>query len=395
MRNRIYILNLLFLFPMWMSKTLQPLFWEMEGKLFLFSASYVAMAIAGTFSLWYANLIRRSGIKRGLVLGFLLYGAGLILRAYPVNFPLAILTGLIAGIGASVTGLALKGLILEIDEEKRKSVILQTDNIYTLSQSLGAMAAGLLVSILALFMNNGFQWSLVITGLLTISALTCIPNHSQLASHSLPETSLQKTQIRYSFPANKILYSTIFIAFFINGACWAIFLPLIPIYLKGLNMTPAQIGLVISGGVIAGFLLKNIYIIINKHAANNISLGVFTVLTASAISLSFLFFGRGDGVLFGISIIAFYMFRTVLALIIDLIEMHIAGRGNAMSVFGIRQTAFLSGDVAGGIAMPFFFKSGVLIPHVLLLVSMIAIASFLIASCAKLSEKHVWKATLN
>ena len=121
MRNKIYLMNALFLFPMWMSKTLQPLYWDLENKLDLFSASYVSMAIAGTFSLLYAGIVRKLGIRTGLIIGYVFYAVGLILRAYPVNLTVAILTGLIAGIGASVTGLALKGLLLEIKEEKRKT----------------------------------------------------------------------------------------------------------------------------------------------------------------------------------------------------------------------------------------------------------------------------------
>lgn len=81
MRNQIYILNILFLLPMWMSKTIQPVFWDMQGKLSLFSASYVAMAIAGALSVAYAGIIKRMGLTGALTAGFLLYALGLVLRA--------------------------------------------------------------------------------------------------------------------------------------------------------------------------------------------------------------------------------------------------------------------------------------------------------------------------
>ncbi|WP_048993695.1 MFS transporter [Klebsiella pneumoniae] len=394
MRNKIYLLNALFLFPMWMSKTLQPLYWELEDKLNLFSASYVSMAIAGTFSIIYAGIVRKLGIRTGLIIGYVFYAAGLILRAYPVNLTVAILTGFIAGIGASVTGLALKGLLLEIKEEKRKKVILQTDNIYTLSQSLGALAAGVMVSALALISGPGYQQALIITGLLTLSSVIFIP---KLEKHSLavPNKSSEFKDEKYSFSNNRMLYSAIFLAFFIHGASWAIVLPLIPVYLKDSGMSASWIGATISAGVIAGLILKNLYISFNKQSGSMLSLGVFTLLTCLSVSLSFHLLGSGVAMLFAGSVVVFYMFRTVLSLIIDLIEVDIAGKSNAMSVFGIRQTAFLCGDVAGGIAMPFIYKHGFIGNHTLLFSLTVILASFLVASCSKLSEKLAWKETMN
>ncbi|MCY2037396.1 MFS transporter [Klebsiella pneumoniae] len=394
MRNKIYLMNALFLFPMWMSKTLQPLYWDLENKLDLFSASYVSMAIAGTFSLLYAGIVRKLGIRTGLIIGYVFYAVGLILRAYPVNLTVAILTGLIAGIGASVTGLALKGLLLEIKEEKRKNVMLQTDNIYTLSQSLGAMAAGVLVSALSFMSGHGYQQALIITGLLTLSAVIFIP---KLEKHSMavPHKSYDMKVKKNSFSNNRMLYSAIFLAFFIHGACWAVVLPLIPVYLKNSGISATWIGITISAGVIAGLLLKNIYIYFNKQSGSTLSLSLFTLLTCLSISLSFHLFGAGAAIFYASSIVLFYMFRTVLSLIIDFIEVDIAGKGNAMSVFGIRQTAFLCGDVAGGIAMPFLYKNGFLENHTLIFSLAVILASFLVASCSKLSEKLAWKETLN
>lgn len=395
MLKKIYLLNILFLFPMWMSKTIQPLYWNIEGKLSLFSASYVAMAVAGTFSLIYAGMIRKAGIRNALLLGYLFYGAGLILRAYPLNFTVAVLTGVIAGIGASVTGLALKGLILEVREEKRKQVILQTGNISTLSQSLGALISGLLVSLLALFFKDGYQQTLIVTGLITVAGTLFLPYEKEIRK-------AESVNIVKKIPAweafrtvNKKLYASIFFAFFVHGACWAVIIPLVPVYLKNLALSPGEIGSVISLGVISGFLLKNLYVFLCKNAGKNYSLVIFTVLTCCSLFISFRLLGLNESLLYSVSIVAFYMFRTVLLMIIDMKEVEIANKGHSMAVFGIRQTAFLTGDVAGGIAMPYLYKGMILANHSLVFIMLILFASFMIVSCSKLSERKEWNETLS
>ncbi len=378
---------------MWMSKTIQPLYWNIEGKLSLFSASYVAMAVAGTFSMIYASMIRKAGIRNALLLGYLFYGAGLILRAYPVNFSVAVLTGVIAGIGASVTGLALKGLILEVREEKRKQVILQTGNINTLSQSLGALISGLLVSLLAVFFKDGYQQTLIVTGFITVVGTFFLPSEKEIKKVESVSAG-KKISAREAFRAvNKKLYTSIFFAFFVHGACWAVIIPLIPVYLKNIALSPGEIGLVISLGVVSGFLLKNIYIFLSKNAGRNYSLAVFTALTCFSLYVSFRFLGLNESLLYSISIVTFYMFRTVLLMLIDMKEVEIANKGNSMAIFGIRQTAFLTGDVAGGIAMPYLYKEMILANHSLIFIMLILFASFMIVSCSKLSERKEWNET--
>lgn len=204
----------------------------------------------------------------------------------------------------------------------------------------------------------------------------------------------KKISAREAFRAvNKKLYTSIFFAFFVHGACWAVIIPLIPVYLKNIALSPGEIGLVISLGVVSGFLLKNLYIFLSKNAGRNYSLAVFTALTCFSLYVSFRFLGLNESLLYSISIVTFYMFRTVLLMLIDMKEVEIANKGNSMAIFGIRQTAFLTGDVAGGIAMPYLYKGMILANHSLIFIMLILFASFMIVSCSKLSERKEWNET--
>ncbi|MFW8068595.1 hypothetical protein ACOIER_29395, partial [Klebsiella pneumoniae] len=80
-------------------------------------------------------------------------------------------------------------------------------------------------------------------------------------------------------------------------------LPLIPVYLKNSGISATWIGITISAGVIAGLLLKNIYIYFNKQSGSTLSLSLFTLLTCLSISLSFHLFGAGAAIFYASSIV--------------------------------------------------------------------------------------------
>ncbi|MGC0787415.1 MFS transporter [Pantoea agglomerans] len=391
MQKRIYLLNALFLFPMWISKTLQPLFWAGEGKLSLFSLSYVAMAVAGSLSIFYSSLIVKTGIRSALLIGYALYGTGLIMRAYPHNAFLAILTGLTAGIGASVTGITLRALLLEIDDVNRKKAVLHTDNISTLSQSFGAMLSGLLVSFVSFYFHDGYQISLWITGLLAMSSVLFVPKTGYKDNFSVHKKGGN------SLPLKKkpdTITTFIFIACFAQGLCWAVLIPLVPIYLKDMGYSINYVGVILSSGVALGFILKNTYVSLTKKYNINNSLMLFTFLSSISVFLSMWLLSERMKLYFAIAIIAFYTFKATMSLILNFIEMNIAEKGRAHSVFGIRQTAFLTGDIAGGILMPFVYNHNILTRYSLIVPVLLLIASALIKKCDKLAERKEWSQVL-
>lgn len=384
MQKQLYILNILFLLSMWISKTLQPIFWNMQGKLWLFSASYVAMAVAGSLSLFYSTFINYIGLRKSLILGFSLYAVGLMLRAYPINIAIAILIGFIAGVGASVTGLTLKALLLELSVNIRQKVILHTNNINALTQSLGAVLSGFLVTLIAIFTTRCYEVALIFTGLICASSIFFVP-------HNLPTKKFllinKKASLWYLFVNNKLFYTTLFVAFFINGICWAVIIPLIPIYLKTLHLDISTIGIVISAGIIIGLIIKNLYIYLFEHSNKRTALFIATFLTISSLYSSFIFLNYQSALLYSLTIIVFYAFKTLHSLLLSIIEVAMTAQHNAMLVLSLRQTAFLSGDIIGGIFMPFIYHNKLLMQYPAFFVFIIAIASIIIIYASKLSER--------
>ncbi len=371
---------------MWISKTLQPIYWEQQAQLTLFSISYVMMAIAGACSLLYAKGLSRIGTKNGLIVGFFLYGSGLVLRAYPTGMAIAVTSGLMAGMGASIIAIALKSLIFNIDKQEQNKVVLHTDNLSTVAQSLGALIAGGLVTILSVIDQSPYRSALLISRAMVLIAIVAIPSLKiQQTEKSLTKKISQKNASFFHFLIKTDL--VLFIAFIISGASWALILPIIPVYLKNMHFSDANVGLVLSLGVISGLILKNLFMFIFSGKEKSISLLVFSGLCMLMLYGMFWSIKYGSTIIFAFSIISMYMFRTVCSLLINLVEMEIARKGNAEHIFGLIQTAFLTGDIFGGIALPYVYKSGFLVNYPLVIIVFILLSNILIYSCAKTSAK--------
>lgn len=367
---------------MWISKTLQPIYWEQQAQLTLFSISYVMMAIAGACSLLYAKGLSQIGTKHGLMVGFFLYGGGLVLRAYPTGMAIAVTSGLMAGMGASIIAIALKSLIFNIDKQEQNKVLLHTDNLSTIAQSLGAFIAGGLVTILSIIDQTPYRSALLISGVMVLIAIVAIPSLKiPKTEKPLVKKGSQKNTSFFPFLSKADLI--LFIAFIISGASWALILPIIPVYLKNMHFSDTNVGLVLSLGVITGLVLKNLFMFIFSDKDKPISLLVFSGLCMLMLYGMFWSIKFSSPIVFAISVIAMYMFRTVCSLLINLVEMEIARKGNAEHIFGLIQTAFLTGDIFGGITLPYAYESGFLVNTPLVIIIFILISNILIYACAK------------
>lgn len=216
------------------------------------------------------------------------------------------------------------------------------------------------MTILSIIDQNPYRSALLFSGAMVLIAIIAIPS----LKTPLNETPLAKNPTKKSASFFHFLSKTdlvLFIAFIISGASWALILPIIPVYLKNMHFSDANVGLVLSLGVITGLVLKNLFMFIFSDKDKPISLLVFSGLCMLMLYGMFWSIKFSSPIVFAISVIAMYMFRTVCSLLINLVEMEIARKGNAEHIFGLIQTAFLTGDIFGGIALPYVYESGFLV----------------------------------
>jgi hypothetical protein len=100
--------QLLFFGGMWLSKTVQPLYFAQQHALDRFGAGYSAMALAGASSFLVGLLQDRWGSRGVLTVGTLLYAVGLALRVYYGSMLIAVLSGIVPGLGASTVLVGLR-----------------------------------------------------------------------------------------------------------------------------------------------------------------------------------------------------------------------------------------------------------------------------------------------
>src|SRR5580658_6004803 len=80
--RQMVVFNLLFFTGMWLSKTVQPLYFQAHGRLEYFGLSYSAMAVAGTIAFVAGTIGDRIGYGVTLRLGAALYAVGMALRVF-------------------------------------------------------------------------------------------------------------------------------------------------------------------------------------------------------------------------------------------------------------------------------------------------------------------------
>lgn len=150
--------HVFFFAAMWASKTLHPIFFENSGHLANFGLSYSAMALAGYFSFLTGSLTDRMGAGKTLGLGSMLYAIGMFLRAFPDSSVIAITSGVIAGVGASMalTSLRLWMLDLAVSDNKKARWVGLKSSTTALGTALGCTIAGLLpgLSFLSISMKS-------------------------------------------------------------------------------------------------------------------------------------------------------------------------------------------------------------------------------------------------
>ena len=130
---------------MWMSKTVQPLFFASEGKLGYFGLSYAVMAVAGAASVVVGYLSDWLGIRCVIQLGSLLDSAAPLLASS--RAPSGLLTsGALAGVGVSRPARAFALGAKASNAGDRSPVVAVRLMVTNVGTALGALIAGFLLA---------------------------------------------------------------------------------------------------------------------------------------------------------------------------------------------------------------------------------------------------------
>jgi predicted MFS family arabinose efflux permease len=125
------------------SKVLHPLWFDVNGSMPLFGLSYSMMAMAGYLSFFSGILINRFGATSLLSMGSLVYSGGLACRVWHSSAEIAMASGLLCGLGASLVIVGVKPWIMSWSpKEKLTDVVGIQTQFIAVGSAVGLTLAG-------------------------------------------------------------------------------------------------------------------------------------------------------------------------------------------------------------------------------------------------------------
>lgn len=368
--RNLLVFHFLFFGGMSISKIAHPLWFDQNNALVSYGLSYSAMAIVGAFSFIQGYFSIKIGIRKTVIAGLILYSLGMFLRIFTTP-SLAIIAGVIAGIGASTAIVCIRPWLMYFSKEDEHSKAMALHNFGT---NTGTALGNLIVSAILIFISTyyfGFKAILIFAAIFPLLAILVLPSKKiDLEIRESNEKNSNKLGFFEIFKQYKIL--TIGVLFFgsLSGLIISILSPYFPIILKDIGFSVSSIGIIITTMLIIRIildpLLSDFVNAKNKQIIFFIAELLFGVLTLTLIL----------DINIWILLIVLY-FRTI-ALGISfftegVIQMAIYPKIFSGMLFGLSQSAYWVGDSIGGtIGAVVYQNAGV---ETLVLISTILIIS--------------------
>lgn len=377
------LFQVLFFGSMWMSKTLHPLYFEQSQNIQNFSFAYAAMAFSGYFSFMIGHFCDRLGYRLSLVLGCLVYGASLFLRAYPDSALVSVLSGLIGGLGAAAVISSVRIWMIEISsEENRSRIVGLRSSMTAFGTALGCALAGLL---------SGHIFGLRLDILLQAAGLTLIG--TALIFPFLPKKSfIERSPARQPQGLLKFIYShqNLALGTLVVGICGGFYVsfisPYLPLILKSQGFDLTSIGLSLGSLALVRFFADPL---IGRWMENKkeksfriyIAAELFVFLTTAAFLVPF----------HPQSFILFLILRSLglgLTMIAEEITwLRIFPKESLGLCFGLNQSGFFIGDFLGGLGngkiFVHFGMEGCAIAALIVMLINLVVFSIFISSLSK------------
>ncbi|WP_406270256.1 MFS transporter [Streptomyces sp. NBC_00191] len=342
--RRVAAYTFVFFTGMWLSKTVHPLYFDEHDDLVAFGLSYTAMAIAGTTSVFIGRISDRLGPKPVLIWGTVLYAVGMALRVFHASPVVAVVSGLVAGVGASSVFIALRTWTLHNTvEEQRAGIISRREFMNQAGMALGMGSAGAL----AVFIgggDRGYVSVLLLGAGCVLSGLLFIPPSRPCTP---PDKDSSGKQVGFGavFGQHRALALGVVGLGLLMGFYASILSPYLPLLLAERGIPVALVGVVLAvasvvrltAAALAGKFLRQhsplmVFLISEGCCAAAtlvLALSVSPWLAACALAL------RG----------VFLLGATVSQ---ELLQLNAFPAAIAGVLFGLVQSAFLAGDSLGG-----------------------------------------------
>ncbi|MFJ1959807.1 MFS transporter [Streptomyces massasporeus] len=343
--RRLAAFTFLFFTGMWLSKTVQPLYFERHGHLVAFGLSYTAMAVAGTASVFTGRLADRWGSRPVFLAGALLYAVGMALRVVHALPVVAVVSGFVAGLGASGIFIAIRTWIVHhVQEDRRTGVVARREFMTHAGMALGTGAAGGLAA-LAGGGDRGYVVVLLLAAGCVLAAALAVPPERKADRRASVSDGEAGPGLVRTLRANRALACGVVAIGLLMGFYVSLLTPYLPLLLKERGVPLELVGVVLAA---AGLSRLTAAALAGPVLRRRPPLRVF-LLSESACAVATL-----------VLALAVHPWTAAVALVLrgvfllgatvsqELLQLSAFPGVVAGAFFGLVQSAFLAGDALGG-----------------------------------------------
>lgn len=337
--KHIFLFLFVFYLLMGVSKYAFVLFAQEHQSLDNYSLSYSAMAISGALSFMITNQIPKNKTVVYFRIFVPLYALGMFLRIFVENRGLAILSGVIGGLGASAILLLVRHWFLHIGDQDKENSNLIRSSRFTISNIASIIAVP--VSGCAIFLMSFYQTNAYVTLLVIYACLMLLLSFTKVPNIEIPE----KKQQWIFLPQDKARGSLLYIITFILGICGSMITSILPAIIKGAGWS--VIGTTYLTTLIAVLTLLLTLILSNNWVSKKLSLFFFlNQLIGILVALIIPMIMNGK---IGMLIVLFVVQMTLAGyfVISDLMDYQVIPKAESTIYLGILQSSFLVGDSVG------------------------------------------------
>lgn len=332
---------LLFYFSMGISKYIQVLGFNENDALFNYSLSYAAMAIAGSLSFLISSFISEWPVNKILAYFIPFYAVGMSLRVITDSVFIALLSGSIAGLGASICILAIRSQLYYLSDEQpenKEKIISIRYTVMQISLTAATFIAGQLIFIM--HMKNKYMYLLLASAvvLLVVLLMKGAPNH---------RISSKRTKKRWRAPKRKGCILNLYVSVLLLGGSTSLLEPLIPVFISDVGYNAAIAAIIYSSyGIfkVGAIFIFRLRLFSGNAAVTFILLETVSgtlVVTLGNIGVNqqlviFLLF------ITGLETVGFFVMK-------EIMEYQMLPKQELLLYLGIIQSAFLFGDALGSV----------------------------------------------
>lgn len=339
---------LLFQMGMAISLASMPIYFKNENAISAYGMAYSVMAVTGAFSFIYGMFVDKIGFAKALLIALLLYATALSMRVFthPV---IAVMTAIMAGIGASTAILANRSWVLQISQDNTQNTT-QLSAMKSILSNISVLVGTGLVSLSVFFFGSIYFWLLLLAGgLVFCSSFFAYQNFKDSKAECKVIEHKEKLPIKNILTLSVILFV---LSNFVVGVYIGLFRPYLILMFVEYGVSESKSVFIYLMTTVMSIFVNMILLKYNKHFKNIPFIGFFIAMIGYILSfliMSFgLYYGLGLWVLV-LAILARSAFSGLFLSFEEVLEYEFFSKETLAIALGFTQTAFLVGDAFGSL----------------------------------------------